>query len=809
MSRLRHPNVVLFMGACVRKPDLCIIMEFMELGTLFDLIHNELVSDIPFVLSLKLMHQAAKGMHFLHSSGIVHRDLKSPNLLLNRQWNLKVADFGLTVLRADPKDGKAKQQGELAGSLMWMAPELLAEYDKVDYMMSDIYSFGIVMWEVLTRSHPYAGLTQAQIAVGVIRDGLRPTMKDNDDGDSESSLEREERERKTAYKNLVRECWHTDSHMRPVFGDVMRILGEMIEGRTHSSVSGTSTSSDTVSSSTSQHKAASSVTMNSMLEEITSGSPSNGSSPYHHGAGLYAKVPREDVCYILCDLMDMDQAWEEDSKEAEGLVEELSRMVHGLAKHHALHIFSTSEFHSGGTFFMSTGRAIDALGFTADLLTQALQGGTIVDHLRVSACQKPGHSPALRGDQLYVSYALSNYEEACRLNVECPAGFVICSESFRQAALAVQADRALALRFVPFGSIDGHRRHVSAYRVLPPNEDEVVVETLREIPAREAKGTNFDDGNEEVQEGELQESDIFHAAKGRGICSSNSCRWIIERQKLTLGECIGQGSYGQVYRGDYVGMPVAIKQLYNRRLDERTLRHMRLEAALLYGLEHPNIVRLIGLAVDYSLAAHTSSTISGIGLALVMELVEGGTNLRQLLSARNKPLSWLKRMGLLRNAALGIAYIHQHGFIHRDLKSSNLMVSADGMNIQVADFGFVTIKQENNTMTRCGTPAWTAPELMQPPSVDSDGPRASEKVDIYSFGIVMWEVLTRRLPYDTAPIHGLVMRVLEGDRPPIPSDCPSNFADMMTRCWNADPSCRPSMDELVHFFNKELEASPI
>jgi serine/threonine protein kinase len=90
MTALRHPNVVLFMAASTTPPKLCIVMEFMGLGSLYDLLHNELMPSIPVALKVKMAYQAAKGMHFLHSSGIVHRDLKSLNLLLDSKWNVKV-----------------------------------------------------------------------------------------------------------------------------------------------------------------------------------------------------------------------------------------------------------------------------------------------------------------------------------------------------------------------------------------------------------------------------------------------------------------------------------------------------------------------------------------------------------------------------------------------------------------------------------------------------------------------------------------------------------------------------------------------
>jgi serine/threonine protein kinase len=90
MMALRHPNVVLFMAASTKPEKMCLVMELMALGSLYDVLHNELIPELPFQLKVKLAYQAAKGMHFLHSSGIVHRDLKSLNLLLDNKWNVKV-----------------------------------------------------------------------------------------------------------------------------------------------------------------------------------------------------------------------------------------------------------------------------------------------------------------------------------------------------------------------------------------------------------------------------------------------------------------------------------------------------------------------------------------------------------------------------------------------------------------------------------------------------------------------------------------------------------------------------------------------
>jgi len=90
------------------------------------LLHNELIPELPFGLLAKMAYQTAKGMHFLHSSGIVHRDLKSLNLLLDSKWAVKVSDFGLTKFK-EMKHAAANSAAMLQGSVRWTAPEILDE----------------------------------------------------------------------------------------------------------------------------------------------------------------------------------------------------------------------------------------------------------------------------------------------------------------------------------------------------------------------------------------------------------------------------------------------------------------------------------------------------------------------------------------------------------------------------------------------------------------------------------------------------------------------------------------------------------
>eukprot|EP01137_Pigoraptor_chileana_P023037 Opistho-2@88704 len=148
MTTLRHPNIVLFMGASVQHPNVFVVTEFMENGSLMDLFtRDDLVLD--WKLRLDLALDGAKGMAYIHSSSLLHLDLKSPNLLVDDRMRLKVADFGLATLKSVTSEKKSA-----CGTLLWMAPELMTQPPTVTEK-ADVYSFGIIMHEILVFAPPY------------------------------------------------------------------------------------------------------------------------------------------------------------------------------------------------------------------------------------------------------------------------------------------------------------------------------------------------------------------------------------------------------------------------------------------------------------------------------------------------------------------------------------------------------------------------------------------------------------------------------------------------------------------------------
>ncbi|XP_064949688.1 serine/threonine-protein kinase STY46 isoform X6 [Musa acuminata AAA Group] len=201
MRKVRHKNVVQFIGACTKPPSLCIVTEFMSGGSVYDFLHKQKgVFKLPALLRVAI--DVSKGMNYLHQNNIIHRDLKAANLLMDENEVVKVADFGVARVKA----GSGVMTAE-TGTYRWMAPEVI-EHKPYDHK-ADVFSFGIVMWELLTAKLPYEYLTPLQAAVGVVQKGLRPTLPKN----THPKLD-----------ELLHKCWQQDPAARPDFSEILEIL---------------------------------------------------------------------------------------------------------------------------------------------------------------------------------------------------------------------------------------------------------------------------------------------------------------------------------------------------------------------------------------------------------------------------------------------------------------------------------------------------------------------------------------------------------------------------------------------------------
>lgn len=229
LSKLRHPNIVLFMAACARPPKVCIITEFCAGGNVYDAIRRSTWTTLGHLDFVSMSRDVARGVGYLHAMGLIHRDLKSQNLLLNRRItegakesqkpHIKVADFGLSRNLASNEGNSGASLGIMTsetGTYRWMAPEMM-RHEPYNHKV-DVYSFGIALWELWSREIPFSDMSPIQAAFAVADKGARPIR---------ISPEARRRYIPRSWTKLIENCWASDPRLRPEFWQVVEILNEM------------------------------------------------------------------------------------------------------------------------------------------------------------------------------------------------------------------------------------------------------------------------------------------------------------------------------------------------------------------------------------------------------------------------------------------------------------------------------------------------------------------------------------------------------------------------------------------------------
>lgn len=219
MSLVRHPNLVLYMGACGDPSSpLCIVSELFTGGSLHDYLHKDASFQPTLGTAISMILDIARGMYYLHSSepSILHRDLKARNVLLSSRGDrngvphVVICDFGLCQLFGEPV-GQSGQNGNI-GTPAYTAPDVINGHGF--YAKDDVYSFGILMHEVLTGCVPYEGMRAMQVVFQVTNHDLRPSNKLDENIPP-------------SVKTLMTSCWHKNRELRPMFDEIIARLAKL------------------------------------------------------------------------------------------------------------------------------------------------------------------------------------------------------------------------------------------------------------------------------------------------------------------------------------------------------------------------------------------------------------------------------------------------------------------------------------------------------------------------------------------------------------------------------------------------------
>jgi len=270
--------------------------------------------------------------------------------------------------------------------------------------------------------------------------------------------------------------------------------------------------------------------------------------------------------------------------------------------------------------------------------------------------------------------------------------------------------------------------------------------------------------------------------------------WEIDPHDLMLEGIITSGQAADIYRGELDGQVVAVKvyrraKLFNVKQQVAFCR----EVETLGRLSHPNLVKLIG-------ACMLSSPFR-----LATEYCDGG-NLNELLHERSEvEVSWHQRMKIGADIAKAMVYLHSRDpqIIHRDLTSTNCLLAyevrgpEEDVVVKVGNFGFARMRDREAGRTSMtsdvGTLLWMAPEILNREDYDS-------KVDVYSFGIILYELVFRQMPFGELDECSFSTTVASGGRPDIdcaPDGCPIVIVGLMQACWEHEPTDRPPFSDIA------------
>lgn len=254
--------------------------------------------------------------------------------------------------------------------------------------------------------------------------------------------------------------------------------------------------------------------------------------------------------------------------------------------------------------------------------------------------------------------------------------------------------------------------------------------------------------------------------------------WDINLYEIHFQKRIGRGTAGTTYLAKWSGQQVAVKVA---AITDMGLDGWKTEVKSLRKLHHPNIIRLLGSVYNESPLTY----------CLVLEYCAGG-DLQEALKKPTHPTFFVK---IASDIAHGMSYLHNRGIIHRDIKPANVLidgnVSSSSATAKVTDFGVAATEFKQEMTSETGTYRWMAPEVIRHHPY-------SEKADCYSYGILLWQLITREDPFqDHSPLEAAGRVALEMARPDFPANTPSEVKTLIEGCWAEDPEWRYSFEEIV------------
>ncbi|KAG0261604.1 hypothetical protein DFQ27_002898 [Actinomortierella ambigua] len=714
---LTDRHIIQLYGTTYHEDMLVLVMDYAEGGSLQQAIVNGLLVD-DWPARIRIAREIAQGLAYLHLKKVIHRDLKSMNVLLTRHMDVKLCDFGLPTIKSKAFSLSINPRA-FHGALRWMAPELLSARPQYS-TKSDIYAFGMVMWEMASNcTMPFRDQLNNEAVRDNVKNGIRETMPSDTPAD---------------YRLLTERCWTPIPARRPeaselILKDSGSELAEKTTGGAHSNITGStwpllgmpSTSSTDIIAEPSDE-------LSALLSRANGGDVQallTLAATYENGVGATQSYSEAFKWFLRAAQLGSTEAEYRTGtllKCGRGTSTDLSSAVRWI-KRAAQKGHSQAQTDLGGMYMNGIG--VEQDHHQASVWYQlAADQGNMLAQVNLGWLYQNG-----LGVSMNYEHAVSLYRKPANLGcalAQNNLGYMYLN------GLGVIRDYKEAMSWY----------HKSVEQGLPQAQ-----RTLGQIL-------------------------VFRGAAKAPM-----------RSLLVVGSSIGPGGYGNAFHANWERRRVAIKKFPITRMHVSQDEAIQNEIETLRGLTDRHIIQLYGTTYHEDM------------LVLVMDYAEGGS-LKQAIEDELLVNEWPARICIAREIAQGLAYLHFKKVIHRDLKSTNVLLTRH-MEVKLCDHGLPTVKADSmlrlvSHPVHNGTWRWMAPELF------TDQPQYSTKSDIYAFGMVMWEMAANcTLPFRDQPDNSVIMAVVkEGERELLPNDTPQSYRSWVERCWKKDPTRRPEADQM-------------
>ncbi|CAI2169693.1 16411_t:CDS:10 [Funneliformis geosporum] len=757
-----HPNINHFIGMAVDDDGIYkMLLEYANMGNLRDYLGNKRkFSSLQWKDKIKMALDITSGLLCLHSENIIHRDLHSKNILVHNN-RLMIADF-----RSSKKIIEVSTSSKVEGLPAYIDPQCFMQENYIINKKSDIFSLGILLWEITSGRPPFLNIDNRYTLIYQLI----------------TSQIREEPVESTPlkYQQLYQKCWNENPALRPESNEVNESLNQLLKSRFINEFKTALIIED----------------INKMIKvgEISQFDYSEFSNFEEIGNGRFGIVNRADfvsrgIQIALKSLLNRNTRINKDV--IADLVKELNIHIHpnifqfiGITVDNDGDYKLVLEYANGGNLRNYLGNKIifnslkwkDKIQMALDItcgLSYLHKNEIIHGNLKIN---EVATSSRFKGLPEYIDpqcYIQENYESNYKSDIY----------SLGVLLWEITSGRP------PFSNIDDRYTLINQLINSQIREEPVELTPLKYQRLYQkcwSENPNKRPNIEEAYEGLMRLTQIIEIES------------MIEDEVITYFEYsdlhnivkIGSGGFGVVSKADFAsrGIKVALKSfLAVEKNNDDFTREVKLLRKFHY---HPNINRFLGITKD-----------SDGYYIMVLEYANEG-NLRDYLGNENifKMLQWKDKVRMSLDIASGLMCLHKEEIIHRDLHSMNILVNNG--KLLLADFGLS--KHVAETTSNSKTAGFGMIEYIDPQCYKHQEFKRGKKSDIFSLGVILWEITSGHPPFSDTPRHLVNFTIFSKKRETPVENTPLEYKQLYQECWDEDPNKRPNIEEVYRGL-KQLE----